>query len=143
MEPTVRRMRRHERGAALACYTRNDYGGGIAEGDRPFVAVAPDGGIVGVVRLAHERGHTVLRGMFLDEAHRGRGLGTRMLQALVVPIGREPCWLVCGPHLRAFYGRIGFEPVPEAEAPPHLAERARTYVSRHGPIGVMRRPGAP
>ena len=137
-DPAIRWATPEDVPAALRSYTRNGYSGGIAAGDRVLVAER-DGDVVGVVRLVEEDGHLLLRGMFLDDAERGRGLGGRMLGRLPEAIGERACWLVCGRHLARFYGRIGFRPAPEGEAPPHLRERAARYARDHGPQVVLRR----
>lgn len=125
--------------AALECYARNGYGGGIRAGELVLVAERNER-VVGVVRLVNEEGQRVLRGMFLDAAERGRGLGSRMLRTLAERIGPGPCWLVCGPHLVEFYGRAGFLPTAEPEVPAHLRARAIGYARDHGPQAVLRRP---
>jgi GNAT superfamily N-acetyltransferase len=126
---------------ALACYARNGYGGGVAAGDHVLVAERA-GRVVGVVRLTTEHGHRLLRGFFLDEAERGRGLGTRMLARVLEDVGKGPCWLVCGTHLVAFYGRAGFAEAPAKDVPPHLVPRAASYAREHGPQAILRRAAA-
>ena len=135
----IRLARPEETAEALACYRRNDYAGGIEATDTPIVAVA-EGGIVGVVRIAREHGHQLLRGLFLDEDRRGAGLGSRMLAALVRQLDDAPCWLVCGPHLIGFYGQQGFRLTHDDEAPPHLQERVQHYRRTYGPQCLLRRP---
>lgn len=125
--------------AAHACYRRNDYTGTIQPADDVLVA-EHDGGIVGVVRLAHEEGHQLLRGMFIDEAHRGHGLGTRMIQRLAERMSADACWLIAGPHLLRFYGQIGFRLTEDVEAPAHLQERVAHYRDTYGPQCLLRRP---
>ncbi len=136
--PTIRWAHERDRPAALVCYERNGYSGGIRAGDRVLVAER-DGRIVGVVRLVDEEGHRVLRGMYLDEVERGRGLGRSMLLEVTQRIGPRTCWLVCSRHLAPFYGEVGFQPALESEAPPHLRLRAIGYGSEHGPQVVLRR----
>jgi predicted N-acetyltransferase YhbS len=137
-DPAIRWATPEDVPAALRSYARNGYSGGIAEGDVVLVAER-DGDVVGVVRLVEEDGHLLLRGMFLDEAERGRGLGGRMLGRLSDAIGERACWLVCGRHLARFYGQVGFRPAPEGESPPHLRERAARYALDHGPQVILRR----
>lgn len=136
----VRPARPDELPAAEACYRRNGYGGTLEPADRALVALA-EREIVGVVRLVEEEGHQLLRGFFLDEDRRGAGLGRRMLQALVALLEARPCWLVCGPHLIAFYGEAGFRLAHDEEAPPHLQERVLRYRRTYGPQCLLRRPG--
>lgn len=122
---------------ALACYERNGYGGGIAPGDRPLVAVR-GGHVVGCVRLVEEHGLQILRGLFIDEAERGQGLGGEMLDVLCDAMARV-CWLICGAHLVGFYAVAGFRVVLPEDAPTLLAERAAGYAMRHGEQAIMRR----
>ena len=138
--PVVRWAEESDLPAARRCYERNGYAGGIRAGDVVLVAER-EGRVVGVVRLVEEGGHLVLRGMDLDEAERGRGLGGRMIRTLTERMGARPCWVVCGRHLGAFYAAAGFRPVPDADPPPHLRARAADYARRHGPQVAMRRPG--
>ncbi|MDJ0520705.1 MAG: GNAT family N-acetyltransferase [Planctomycetota bacterium] len=138
--PEVRPLRSDELDAAHACYRRNEYTGTIHPEDDPLVAVTDDGAIVGVVRIAHEQGVQILRGMFLDEAHRERGLGTRMITMLAERMRPEPCWVICGPHLIRFYGRIGFRLTADEEAPAFLQERVAHYRDTYGPQCLLRRP---
>jgi len=142
MTPEVRPLAEDELDAAHACYRRNGYTGTIRAEDDALVAVHA-GGIVGVVRLAHEHGAQILRGMFLDEGHRGGGLGVCMLEALERRMSDAPCWLICGPHLIPFYGRIGFRLTADAEAPPFLQERVGRYRDTYGPQCLLRRAGNP
>ena len=138
----IRPLQPEDLDAAHACYRRNEYTGTIRPEDDPLVAVA-DGEIVGVVRIAHEQGAQILRGMFLDEAHRGRGLGTRMIRMLAERMVDAPCWVICGPHLIRFYGQIGFRLTADEEAPTFLQERVAHYRDTYGPQCLMRRPGVP
>jgi len=137
-DPAIRWATPGDFPAALRCYARNGYPGGIAPGDLVLLAER-DGDVVGVVRLVEEDGHLLLRGMFLDESERGRGLGGRMLGGLSDAIGERTCWLVCGRHLARFYGQVGFRPAPDGDAPPHLRERAARYALDHGPQTILRR----
>jgi GNAT superfamily N-acetyltransferase len=128
MNPEIRPLAEGELEAAHACYRRNGYQGTIQPSDDALVAVQ-DGAILGVVRLAHEQGAQILRGMFLDEAARGRRLGTRMLEALEARMSDARCWVICGPHLIRFYGRIGFRLVVPARARRTLPGHLRSPVS--------------
>jgi len=136
--PFIRPATTADLDAAHACYRRNAYTGTIQPEDLPLVAVA-GGEVVGVVRIALENGHQLLRGMFLDETQRRRGLGTRMLQRLAEALDDAPCWLICGPHLIGFYGQVGFRLTEDLEAPPHVQERVARYREVYGPQCLLRR----
>jgi GNAT superfamily N-acetyltransferase len=139
--PEIRWALPEDRPEALRCYERNGYAGGIRPGDRVLVADRGER-IVGVVRLVDEDGHRVVRGLFLDEGERRRGLGRRMIERLVDALEGRDCWLICSAHLVPFYGRTGFGTVPEPDAPAHLRARAVQYARAHGPQVVMRRSAA-
>ncbi len=136
--PLVRPATPDDLDAAHACYRRNEYMGCIQPADDVLVA-EHDGDIVGVVRLAHEEGHQLLRGMFVDEAHRGQGLGSRMITRLAERMADDVCWLIAGPHLVRFYGQIGFRLTEDAEAPAHMQERVASYRDTYGPQCLLRR----
>lgn len=140
MNPEVRPIADDEVEAAHACYRRNEYMGTIKPGDDPLVAV-DQGEIVGVVRIAREQGAQILRGMFIDEAQRGAGLGTRMIRDLERRMSDAPCWVICGPQHIRFYGQIGFKLTADEEAPAFLQERVAFYRDRYGPQCLLRRPG--
>ena len=137
--PRVRDAQPDDLAGALASYARNGYGGGIAPDDTVVVAER-DGHVVGAVRLAPEQGLLILRGMFLDEPERGRGLGRRMLAHLLPHIRGREAWLITFPRLVRFYGEGGFRSVTPAEEPAFLRERAARYETEHGPQVILRRP---
>lgn len=134
----IRLLEASEHADAVRFYEAQGYTGGIADADTALAAFDASQ-IVGVVRIAPEHGTQLLRGMFIDAAYQRRGTGLRMLHALAAHMTDADCWLTCPPHLYGFYGSIGFAPVADADAPPHLAERAEGYRALHGPQGLMRR----
>ena len=135
-------LRPDQRDAGVAFYESQSYHGGIAVED--FALGAWDGGrIVGLVRLAEEHDVNLLRGMFIDASYQRQGLGTRMLEALTPEMELTTHWLICPDRLNDFYARVGFQPAPVDERPPHLVVRAAKYqqVAR-GTMNVLRRPPA-
>lgn len=96
--------------------------------------------IIGVVRLATEEGHLVLRGMMIAPSHQRRGVGSLMLNELKEYIGANDCF--CLPHgwLESFYSQIGFVKVEEQQAPRHLQERLNENRKKYPQLIVMRRP---
>ena len=128
--------------AARACYLRNGYAGGLDEADKPVIAVV-DGRVVGVVRLVAKPSIQLLRGMFIDEAHRGQGIGRRMLRVFEPMIASAPCFMTCRRGLLHFYGEIGFRAIPDEESPRFLQERVAGYRERHGDQVILRRDGVP
>src|ERR1035437_10027874 len=55
--------------------------------------------IIGAVRLCHEQGALVLRGMQVREDMRGHHLGAKMLQKLNTIIDARECYCLCYAHL--------------------------------------------
>ena len=136
----VRQARSDERARVEAFYRETDSLVTITPSDA--VIMAEDGAAVcGVVRLCHEGGTLVLRGMYLREDARRRGIGTRMLRAAEQLIGSQVCFCIPYSHLRAFYGQIGFVEIDPAEAPSLLRERCAAYVQSGLDAILMRRPG--
>ena len=134
----VRVARSAEFEAARACYLRNGYRGGLADADRPVIAVADDQ-VIGVVRLVTKPRIQLLRGMFIDEPYRGQGIGRRMLRVFEPLIGPGACFMTCPPRLVHFYGGIGFRVIPDAESPLFLQERVAGYREQHGDQVILRR----
>jgi GNAT superfamily N-acetyltransferase len=117
-----------------------EWGYRAAAGPEDTLIVAEDGGeLVGVVRLAREHGHVVLRGMRVQAAYQRDGLGTRMLELLVQQLHGD-CYCIPYLHLLGFYGRAGFREITPESAPSFLAERLATYRSEGLQVAIMRRP---
>ena len=109
-----------------AFYHAAGYGGVVSPSDDLLLAEV-DQSLTAVVRLAHEHGVTVLRGMRVAPALQRQGIGQRLLQAVDATLGLTPCYCVPYAHLVQFYGQIGFQEIAPAAAPPFLAERLATY----------------
>lgn len=122
----------------LDLYERVGYTGGVAEDDRVLVAHRA-GRIVGAVRLCHETGLLVLRGMYVLEDSRGSGVGTALLARASREIGTAESWCVPYVHLMDFYSRIGFREAT-GRVPGFLGERRDRYARRGARVTVMRRP---
>ena len=57
----------------------------------------------------------VIDDVVVDSAYRGRGIGSQMLEKLLVRMQHiEVIMLDCDPPLRDFYGKFGFQPKSEA-----------------------------
>ncbi len=121
-----------------AFYRTQGYATEPGSDETVFVAEV-DGRIVGAVRLAVEQGVRLLRGMFIDDAHQRRGIGSRLLRALVDSLGHEPCYCLSLEHLDSYYNAVGFERCDESRLPAFLQERARTYRARGYPIVCIER----
>jgi GNAT superfamily N-acetyltransferase len=132
-----------EHARARAAYEAWGYDGGVRPADTVFLAESSDGGeLLGVVRLTLEEGTRMLRGMQVAPAAQRRGIGTRLLHALVERLGDEPCYCVPYAHLVAFYGQAGFAEYPLGRAPAFLVERIGTYRCEGLAVTLMRWPGA-
>src|SRR5262245_46079982 len=98
------------------------------------------GRLVGVVRMVHERGYTLLRGMRVQPELQRGGVGTRMLQLFVSQLSGD-CYCIPYPHLFGFYGQVGFREISEESAPAFLVERVRAYRTEGRDYAIMYRPG--
>lgn len=125
--------------AVEAIYREWRYRGGVQPEDG--LVVADDAGrVVGVVRLTREHGYTMLRGMRLQPEYQRGGIGTRMLRLFVQQLD-DDCYCVPYANLLDFYGQVGFRVLTRTDAPPFLAERARTYEAEGLEVAIMCRPG--
>jgi predicted N-acetyltransferase YhbS len=129
-----------EHGRAAEAYEAWGYHGGVRPEDVVYLAEA-GGELVGVVRRTVEDGGvTMLRGMQVAPRWQRRGIGTRLLRALVADLGGAECHCVPYAHLTGFYGLEGFATVPDADAPAFLRARLAEYRGQGLSVLVMRRP---
>lgn len=89
--------------------------------------------IIAALCLRPVSGGHWLTGLFVDPAHRARGVAGRLIAEAVKGVN-EPVWLFCHPDLRGFYERRGFSFDPEL--PYAMAERLSRY-SRSKPMIAM------
>ena len=132
-----------DRPRVAALYAELGYRSTAEAGDR--LVLAEEGGrLIGVVRLASERGVTVLRGMRVLPAHQHRGVGTAMLRAVESELGSAACFGIAYEHLKSFYARIGFREASADEVPRFLADRLAGYRAEHPDtkLYAMFRPGS-
>ena len=104
-----------------------------------FGATGPHDRLLGVVRLVHEHGVLVLRGMQVRPDVQRLGIGRALLTALVATLA-EDCYCLPYGHLAGFYAGWGFAACAPQHAPPHLAERLAAYRAGDPDILLMRRP---
>ena len=132
-----------EHARARAAYEAWGYEGGVQPADTVLLAEAADGGeLLGLVRLTLEEGTRMLRGMQVAPTAQRRGIGTRLLHALVEGLGDGPCYCVPYVHLVDFYGQAGFVECPLTRAPAFLVQRIGAYRREGLAVTLMRRPGA-
>jgi GNAT superfamily N-acetyltransferase len=122
----VHKIEKDQHPKILAVYTAVGYNGGIKDEDIGFLASHNEKPI-GAVRLSHEEGVLVLRGMMVLPEFQRQGVGKALLKLLDPIIERTPCYCINPPHLINFYGSIGFDQVDIATAPAFLAERLERY----------------
>jgi len=111
-------------------YSAVSYTGGAKPEDDCFVA-KDSNKPVGAVRLSLENNFLVLRGMMVIPKYQRKGIGAKLLAALDKKIGSRKCFCINPPHLRAFYGSIGFRETDERNAPEFLQERINHYREKH------------
>jgi GNAT superfamily N-acetyltransferase len=109
-------------------YASVEYKGGIKDDDIGFLTTM-EGKPVGAVRLCIEDSVLVLRGMMVDPDYQRKGIGRALLKALDPIIGNRQCYCINPPHLKDFYGSIGFEVIEKEKAPLFLFERLEKYNS--------------
>jgi len=92
---------------------------------RNFVVAEVEGQIAGIGQLRrHADGSLELASLVVAPAHRGRGIGSQIVRALLA--GQQgPIYLFCENELQPYYTRLGFQPVQPADLPPALARMRR------------------
>ncbi len=123
---------------ANSFYENVGYSGHVKDTEIVFVARKKNG-IVGLARLCKERGILVLRGLYVIKSLQGKGIGTKLLEAVIKDVGKRECWCVPFRHLADFYSTAGFSLCREADAPVFLLNRSRDYIQRGMDTVIMRR----
>jgi GNAT superfamily N-acetyltransferase len=114
------------------------YRGGANDNDVVIIAIE-NKDIIGAVRICHQNGEKVLRGMYIRSPFRNKGIGKAILQFLHEKMDLHNCYCLPYSHLRDFYGMIGFEEIKTANAPVFLSERLANYMlSGVTPIIIMK-----
>jgi len=111
----------------------------LSSGDRLLVGTV-QGEIIAAVRLCGEEGVLVLRGMYVAEGRRRRGVGAKLLGFASTEIGSTECWCVPHDYLVRFYSSIGFRVCESGSAPPFLVDRQVRYTQEGRAVTIMRRP---
>ena len=79
-----------------------------------WIAEAPDGRVVGCIRLSSDSGIGELETCFVDPDWKGKGVGKRLFEALhekAKLIGLELIGLDADPFAEPFYARMGFRTI--------------------------------
>ena len=87
-----------------------------------FLVAEDETGIVGAVQIRPHDGAPELASLVVREDQRGRGVGSRLIQALIAQSPRT-LYLFCRPQLEGYYARFGFRAIGVKEAPPSLRVR--------------------
>jgi GNAT superfamily N-acetyltransferase len=106
-----------------------------------FVVAKMGDRIVGTVRCAFEQNTTVLRGMYVHPSFHRKGIGRMMLgefKEILQSRATDIAYLICPPHLRRFYGTIGFTEPFIGSVPKFLLERRLSYLSKYGDQVIMK-----
>jgi len=122
----IQRVENHKHSTILKVYKAIGYKGGIKEEDIGFLASISEKP-VGAVRLSHEEGVLVLRGMMVLPEFQNQGIGKALLKLLDPYIANTPCYCINPPHLKQFYGSINFNQIDLDGVPLFLAERLERY----------------
>lgn len=90
---------------------------------RFLLIVAPDDAIVGCAELAPlSRAVAEVRSLVIDESHRGRGLGSRLVEALKRAARQDGFSTLCAfTHQASVFIRLGFSIVPHPWLPEKLS----------------------
>ena len=110
-------------------YRITDYGGSFAPADRVVYATEEER-IIGAGRLSEEEGVLVLRGVRVLKEHRGRGVGSAILDSLVSEGSGRDRYCIPYSNLRHFYAAKGFEEINPLKASNFICNRYRGYRAR-------------
>lgn len=121
-------------------YRSVGYGGPVDENDKYFFAYLKEI-LIAVVRIAQENGEYVLRGMYMSEEERGKGIGKRMLASITPYLNslNSPCYCIPYAHLEGFYSNFGFVKISGDDAPQFLVDRQKKYLEQGSEVILMGR----
>lgn len=92
---------------------------GVGEHFARFYVAEREGKLVGAIGSERYDGVALLRSAAVDDAERGSGVGTRLVEHLLDALrgeGVQSVWLLTT-TAEAYFPRFGFCPVPRAEVP--------------------------
>lgn len=90
--------------------------------DEQLFVLRDDGALIGCVRRVEEAAVFVLRSLLVHPDHRGKGMGERLVRALLSASAR-PVFCLAYDRLTPWYTSMGFRLVDDSDMPPRLALR--------------------
>jgi len=110
----------------------------IGENIAGFVVAEEDGRIIGngQILVLPIDDTSEIRSMCVDFASQSRGVGTKILEALIGKATTNIILVECVPHNRVFYEKCGFKPIGalrdiyEQKAPKDLYEAIKSFPSK-------------
>jgi phosphoglycolate phosphatase len=135
----IKKLTANDFNTAAAFYQSVGYVQAIQPQDKFFGAFHATE-MVGLVRLAFENNHWVLRGMQVRPNFQFFGIGTKLIRLLEQDLQNENCY--CLPHgwLDKFYGQIGFKTVKSTkDCPTFLVERLAENRKKYPQLILMKR----
>ena len=112
-------------------YLKNQYDRSLSPYDH-FLVIDDGDEILAALRVCHEQGSYVLRGMRVSEDFQRRGFGSKLLDYFKEFIVNKGCYCIAHSYLKGFYGRVGFEEINLNEAPEFLTARFFHYRTELG-----------
>jgi N-acetylglutamate synthase-like GNAT family acetyltransferase len=92
---------------------------------RFVVATNPGGAVIGCAQVKpHRDGSYELASLVVDPDHRGQGIARLVIEHLI-QLHEGDLYLMCRSSLGEFYGRFGFDAIPEPEMPPFFQRIAK------------------
>ena len=88
-----------------------------------YIVAELEGAVVGVVNLAFDDPHFVIRSLYVSEAHRHLGVATALLQAVEHELGIAEVFCLCFRDQEPLGQKIGLQQIGGMTAPDFLRER--------------------
>lgn len=122
MAKEVRELKHEEFPLAEKVWTH--YRGQKADPKRERIfGVFVDGALAATARCTRHPGGLEMDCVFTLDEHRGHGYAKEVVQKLLDECGSETIYIHSTLPLIEFYGKLGFEPIPEARLPASIKER--------------------
>jgi N-acetylglutamate synthase-like GNAT family acetyltransferase len=102
------------------------------------VAKDATGRFAGCARLKHYDDCVELSSVAVSPEHRGQGVGSTIVTALLQRCLVPRIYLVCEPKEVAFFGRFGFVVIPRQDRPTSIEPKLCAYEAKLGAMVVMR-----